>query len=184
MLGPPGNDTKRRIPDDGGANETSRLEPADLDDRRRVKAAGAGSRRPDPRVTPAARHWTSRPGRLGVFTIFAAALLGCAVTALSGRDPGLTLGVFVIVGTVVAATIVKLRAVYMIFPVPALAYVATAVIAGVIHDRATDASTTGLALNALQWIAAGFVAMLTATILAIVIAACRWLSRYWWISRT
>ncbi len=119
-----------------------------------------------------------------MFTIIASALLGAVVTAISGRDPGLTLGIFVIAGTVLAATIVRLRSVYMIFPVPALGYVVAAVIAGLIHDRATDTSNTGLTLNAVQWIAAGFVAMTTATILAIVIAAGRWLWRYWAASRT
>lgn len=178
MLDPRGNDTKRRTPDNSRADETTRNGGGAL-------GAGPGSKSADVEFERRVPHgWGSRPGRLGVFTIIAAALLGAAVTAISGRDPGLILGVFVIVGTVIAATIVRLRAVYIIFPVPALAYVAAAVIAGLIHDRATDTSNTGLALNGVQWIAAGFVTMITATILAIVIAAGRWLWRYWVASRT
>jgi hypothetical protein len=184
MLDPPGNDTKRRIPDKRSADETPRMGTADLGAGRPEKSAGARSSGQAPELSQAVRRWTSRPGRLGVFTIIAAALIGAAITAISGRDPGLTLGVFIIVGTVIAATIVRLRAVYVIFPVPALAYVGGAIIAGLIHDRATDTSKTGLALNGVQWIAAGFVAMTTATILAVVIAAGRWLWRYWAVSRT
>jgi hypothetical protein len=62
--------------------------------------------------------------------------------------------------------------------------VGAAVIAGLIHDRATDTSNTALTLNGVQWIASGFVAMTAATILAIVIAAGRWLWRLWVASRT
>ncbi len=179
MLDPAGNDTQARIPDDGPADETSGLGAASAGAAGRAKSVGSETGRRSSRP----RRWGSRPGRLGVFTIIAAALLGAAVTTISGRDPGLTLGVFVVLGTVVAALIVRLRSVYMIFPVPALSYVAAAVLAGLIHDRATDTSNTGLALNAVQWIAAGFVAMMTATILAIAIPAGRWIWRLWAASR-
>ncbi|MGO8961485.1 MAG: DUF6542 domain-containing protein [Streptosporangiaceae bacterium] len=183
MLEPTGNDTKSRIPDSDPADDASGTGTAAIGTDSRQESAGSGPTRPALRPDRP-RQWGSRPGRLGVFTIIAAALVGAAVTALSGRDPGLTLGVFVIVGTVIAATIVRLRSVYMIFPVPALAYVTAAVIAGLIHDRATDTSNTGLTLNGVQWIAAGFVAMTAATILAIAIAAGRWLWRRWVWSRT
>jgi len=181
MLDPRGNDTKPPIPDNGPADETSRIGSLGTD--RRGESASSESRRRVPEASQA-RRWGSRPGRLGVFTIIAAAVVGAAATAISGRDPGLILGVFIVAGTAVAATIVRLQSVYVIFPVPALAYVAAAVIAGLIHDRATDTSNTGLALNAVQWIAAGFTAMTTATILAIVVAAGRWLWRRWSASRT
>jgi hypothetical protein len=184
MLDPTGNDTKLRIPDNSEINQTSRLGVPVTRSRRSGESASSGSRRPASPSSPLALAWGSRPGRLGVFTIIAAALLGAAVTAISSRDPGVTLGVFIIAGTAVAASVVRLRSVYIIFPVPALAYVGAAVIAGLIHDRATDTSNTALTLNGVQWIASGFVAMTAATILAIVIAAGRWLCRLWVASRT
>lgn len=179
MLDPRGNDTKLRIPDNRQIDETSGIGVPAARSQRRAEFAGSGSGRPALRSSQLVPGWGSRPGRLGVFTIIATGLLGAAVTAMSSRDPGLTLGVFILVGTAVAASIVKLRSVYIIFPVPALTYVGAAVIAGLIHDRATDTSNTALTLFAVQWIASGFVVMTAATILAIVIAAGRWLWRHW-----
>jgi len=119
--------------------------------------------------------WGTRPGRLGILAVLAATLLGLVITVLSGSDPGVILGVFLIAGTVVAALAVRPRAAYLIFPVPAPAYAVAAVIAGLIHDRAADASRTALALNFGQWIAAGFIPMTVATALAVLIAGYRWL---------
>jgi hypothetical protein len=82
--------------------------------------------------------------------------------------------VFVVVGAVAAALAIRPSAVYLIFPVPALAYTVTAVIAGLIHDHATDTSRTALALGAAQWIASGFVGMTLATGLAVAIGGYRW----------
>ena len=183
MLDPTGNDTKFRIPDNNEVNETSRLGVSVTRSHQRGEVGSSGSRRPAAPSSPLAPVWGSRPGRLGVFIIIAAGLLGATVTVISGRDPGLTLGVFILAGTAVAATIVRLRSVYVIFPVPVLAYVGAAVMAGLIHDRATDTSNTALTLNGVQWIASGFVAMTAATSLAIVIAAGRLLWRLWVVSR-
>lgn len=104
-----------------------------------------------------------------------AAALGALVTGVTGKEPGFLLGVFLVTGTVAASLTVMARAAYLIIPAPALAYVAAAVIAGLIHDRAADTSRTALALSATQWIASGFVAMTAATGTAIVIAVARWL---------
>jgi hypothetical protein len=184
MLDPRGNDTKLRIPDNRKIDETSGIGVPAARSQRRAEFAGSGSGRPASHSSQLVPGWGSRPGRLGVFAIIAAGLLGAVVTAISSRDPGLTLGVFILVGTAVAASIVKLRSVYVIFPVPALAYVGSAVIAGLIHDRATDTSNTALTLFAVQWVASGFMVMTAATILAIVIAAGRWLWRRWSALRT
>jgi hypothetical protein len=119
--------------------------------------------------------WGTRPGRLGVFGVIGATLVGLVVTLLSGTEPGAILGVFVVVGTVAAALAVRPGAVYLIFPVPALAYAVAAVIAGLVHDRGVDTSHTALAISAAQWIARGFVAMTVATGLAVLIAGFRWL---------
>jgi hypothetical protein len=119
--------------------------------------------------------WGTRPGRLGVFTVILGAVLGAVITVAAGRDPGLVLGVFLVVATVIAAFVVRPRAAYLVIPVPALAYVAAALVAGLIHDRARDTTHTLLALSAIQWIASGFLAMVTATAVAVVVTAARWL---------
>jgi hypothetical protein len=119
--------------------------------------------------------WGTRPGRLGVFTVILGALLGAVITVVAGRDPGLLLGVFLVVATVIAAFVVRPRAAYLVIPVPALAYVAAAIVAGLIHDRASDTTHTLLAVNAVQWIASGFFAMIAATAVAMLVATTRWL---------
>ncbi len=121
--------------------------------------------------------WGTRPGRLGVVAVIGATLLGLVITLLTGTEPGLILGVSVVAGTVAAALAVRPGAVYVIFPVPALAYAVAAVIAGLVHDRGVDTSRTALALSAAQWIAGGFIAMTVATAVAVLIGAYRWLRR-------
>jgi hypothetical protein len=106
--------------------------------------------------------------------VIGSAALGTLVTAATGSEPGLVLSVFLVAATVAAALAVQPRAVYRIIPVPALAYVIAAAIAGLIHDRATDTSRTVIATSATQWVASGFLAMTAATILAIAITTARW----------
>ena len=89
---------------------------------------------------------------------------------MAGSNPGIVLCFFLVIGTIGAALAVKPRAVYRIIPVPVLAYLVAALIAGMIHDRATGSSLTSLALGAAQWIASGFIAMIVATLLVIAIA--------------
>lgn len=105
--------------------------------------------------------------------VIGAATLGTLVTVVTKSQPGLVLGILVVIGTVVAALAVQPRAAHVIIPVPALAYVAAAVLAGMISDRAVNSSATALAVNAAQWVASGFIAMTLATGLAIVIAVSR-----------
>jgi hypothetical protein len=119
------------------------------------------------------RRWGSRPGRLGVFTVIAAALLGALITVLTSSEPGTALGVFLLAGTAAGVTVVRAHSAYLIIPVPAPAYLLAATIAGLIHDRAVDTSRAALALSAVQWAADGFLVMLAATILATVIALTR-----------
>ena len=97
-------------------------------------------------------------------------------TIATGSEPGLLLGLFLIAATIVAALVVALRSAYVIIPVPALAYTAAALLAGYVHDRATvDTSLTGLAVSAVQWIAAGFFVMSGATLIAVLVPAARWM---------
>jgi hypothetical protein len=105
--------------------------------------------------------------------VIGGAALGMLVTVATGSEPGVVLGVFLVAATVAAALAVRPCAVYRIIPVPALAYVIAAAIAGLIHDRATHLSHTVIATSAAQWIASGFLAMTAATILAIAMTAAR-----------
>jgi hypothetical protein len=123
---------------------------------------------------PRRRWWGSLPGWLGVLLVLTSAALGALATALSHREPGTVLGVFVLAGTAAATLIVRPRAVYLIIPVPALAYVVAAAVAGLVHDHATDTSRAALAVSAAQWIAGGFTVMAGATVLAIVATIARW----------
>ncbi len=119
--------------------------------------------------------WGTRPGRLGVFAVIGATLVGLVITLLAGTEPGLILAIFLVLGAVAAALAVRPGAVYLIFPVPAPAYAVAAILAGLVHDRGVDSSRTALALNFAQWIAGGFIAMTLATGLAVLIGGYRWL---------
>ena len=104
-----------------------------------------------------------------------AAALGALVTVLTGSGPGYVLGAFLIAGTAAAALAVRPRGVYLIIPVPALAYVVAAATAGLIqaNEQAAGTSLTALAVSAAQWIASGFPAMTVATIVAIAVTVTR-----------
>lgn len=121
--------------------------------------------------------WGSLSGRSGVCIAAGGAALGALITVLAGTGPGPVLGVSLVTATLAAALAIQPRAVYRIIPVPALAYAATATVAGVIGDRVASASHTALAVGAAQWIASGFLPMTTATLLAIAVTAIRWLSQ-------
>jgi uncharacterized protein DUF6542 len=133
----------------------------------------SGADRPAPGRAP--HWWGSRPGRFGVLLVIAGTLAGLIGTVLTGSEPGFLLGAGLIVGTLCGAVAVQPRAAYLIIPVPALSYVVAAIVAGFIHDHAIDTSRTELAVGLTQWVATGFLAMVTATLLAMAIAAIRWL---------
>jgi len=116
----------------------------------------------------------SLQGGLGVCLIVGSTAIGAIATMATGRAPGSMLGVFVVIGTVVAALAVRPRAGRLLFPVPVLAYVVAALISGIIYNRSNDSSKTAVALGAAQWIANGFFAMAFATAAAIVLIAVRW----------
>jgi hypothetical protein len=162
MAEPSGEDPRQRAGDGEVDGETQEIR-TDL----RAQPPKLAGQRP--------RLWGTRPGRLGVFVIVCGTTLGFVVTVLADREPGLLLGVFLLVSTVLAAFAVRPRAAYLIIPVPALAYLVAAVVAGLIHDRATDTSRTALVISAVQWIASGFFVMTAATAIAIAVAAARWL---------
>jgi len=117
----------------------------------------------------------SLSGGLGVAIVAASTALGASATMLTGKEPGSILGVFVIIGTLAAAVAVRPQAGRVILPVPALSYLVAAMVTGVIYDHSADVSKTALAINAAQWIANGFFAMLLATVLAVALVTVRWI---------
>ena len=121
------------------------------------------------------RQWGSLSAVAGVCILIGCAAAGALVTVLTGTDPGYLLGLFVVGGTAAAAIAVRARAVYLMIPVPALAYAVAAPIAGLIevYDRAAATSLTALAASAAQWIASGFIPMTGATVLAVAMTAAR-----------
>lgn len=100
---------------------------------------------------------------------------GAILTILTGSEPGLLLGLFLVAATIVGTLVVATKAAYVVIPVPAIAYPVAALLAGYVHDHAVDTSLTGFTVSAVQWIASGFIAMTAATAIAIVLAAGRWL---------
>lgn len=131
--------------------------------RQQSRPPKTGSRRAPARRT----RWGTLPARSGVWAISLSAALGLIVTVVAGREPGDLLGVFLIAGTLVAGLAVRTEAVHLMIPVPPLAFLPASLIAGLIHDRATDGSTSALAVSALQWMAGGFLTMTAATLLAL-----------------
>lgn len=123
----------------------------------------------------------SLSGGLGVAIVAASTALGASATMLTGKEPGSILGVFVIIGTLAAAVAVRPQAGRVILPVPALSYLVAAMVTGVIYDHSADVSRTALAVNAAQWVANGFFAMLVATLLAVALVTVRWV--FWRRSR-
>ena len=106
--------------------------------------------------------------------VMGSAVLGAVATLAAGRQPGTVLGLFIVVGTVVAALLVRPWAGRMVIPAPALCYVVAALVTGIVANRSADLSKTALAVGATQWIANGFFAMVLATVLAIALTAIRW----------
>jgi hypothetical protein len=125
-----------------------------------------------------APRWGALPSRRGIVLVISGAVIGTVVTVLAGGEPGFVLGFFLVIATLAASLAVEPRATYRIIPAPALAYLAGAVLAGLIHDRAADTSRAALAISAAQWVARGFVAMTIATVLVVLVGAVRWL-RLW-----
>ena len=111
---------------------------------------------------------------MGIGFVIGGTATGLLVTLLAGLGPGTVLGIFLLAGTVAGTLAVRPRAAYLLIPVPPLAYLVAATLAGLVHDRAADSSHTALAISAARWMASGFLAMTAATLLAIVVAAVRW----------
>jgi hypothetical protein len=127
------------------------------------------------RAGPALRWIGTWPAQAAIYIVLAATLLGILGTVVTGNEPGFLLGFLIFIGSVVATLGVRRSALYVVFPLPALANFIGAVVAGAIHDRGIDTSTTELGASFLQWIANVFFAMCATTIIVVVIAGARWL---------
>ena len=127
------------------------------------------------RAGPALRWIGTWPAQVAIYVVLGATLLGILGTVVTGNEPGSLLGFLVLIGSVIATLGVRRSALYVVFPLPALANFIGAVVAGAIHDRGIDTSTTELGASFLQWIANVFFAMCATTIIILVIAGARWL---------
>jgi hypothetical protein len=113
--------------------------------------------------------------RNALLALVAGTLIGIVATLVTGSEPGFLLSLFIIIGAVIATLGVRPGAVYLLFPLPAFAFFAGAVITGKIHDSSLSSSTAGLAAGFTQWIAGIFIPMCAATILVLLIGGARWL---------
>lgn len=163
---------------DAGTREPARQSPRPTPGagpaapRRSVSPRGGPDRqRPSPSGGPP--RWGQLPWGRGIVLIAGAAGLGALLTIVTGSDPGLLLGLVVVLGTLAASVAVDARRAYLVIPAPALAYVVAGILVGLIHDRATDTSHTMLAVNAARWVASDFLWMVVATALAVVITVGR-----------
>jgi len=174
---PPDATQPGRMPREGGLRRTGRPPGGARGPQREPR----GPQRFTAGVPGGLRLGGSLSGGLAVAIVAASTALGASATMLTGKEPGSILGVFVIIGTLAAAVAVRPQAGRIIVPVPALSYLVAAMVTGVIYDHSADVSKAALAVNAAQWIANGFVAMLLATILAVVLVTVRWI--FWRRSR-
>lgn len=126
------------------------------------------------RLTGHLSMWGSLRGGMGVCIVISSAALGAIATSASGSEPGFLLGLLVVLGTVTAALAVRPCAGWMILPVPALSYLVAALASGIVAQLNSRLPMMQLAIMAAQWMAGGFFAMTSATVLAAAVIAARW----------
>jgi NADH:ubiquinone oxidoreductase subunit 6 (subunit J) len=105
--------------------------------------------------------------------VVAGTALGAVLSVATGRQAGLLIGFFLVASTACAVLGVRPRAVYLVIPVPVMTYVTAAMVTGMITDEAASTSISEFLIGALQWVASGFIAMIIATVIAIVTAVVR-----------
>jgi hypothetical protein len=127
------------------------------------------------RAGPTLRWMGALRTRTAIYILSAATLLGVIGTMLTGKEPGSLLGFLILVGSVVATLGIRRGALYVIFPLPALANFIGAVVTGAVKDHSIDTSTAELGASFLQWIANVFVWICATTIIVLVLAGGRWL---------
>ncbi len=120
--------------------------------------------------------WLGRmPTWTAVLLLFAGTVIGVIVTLVAGQEPGGLLGFFIIVGTIAAALCIRRGKVYLLFPVPALAFFLAAIVTGKVHDAKLGSSTAGLGAGFTQWVAGIFFPAVIATIIVVLVGGGRWL---------
>jgi hypothetical protein len=112
-------------------------------------------------------------GLAGAMILVGVTAVGALVDGFAGGGPGLILGLALVVGAVLAALLIPARLVWVVVPMPPLVFVVMAVAAGVIANQHAADSMTRLMAAAGGWVAKGFVAMATATLLTGLIAVVR-----------
>ncbi|HXT94161.1 MAG TPA: DUF6542 domain-containing protein [Trebonia sp.] len=123
-----------------------------------------------------ATRWIGRMStRSAMLVVTGGALLGIIFTVLADQEPGNLLGFFIIMGAIAAVLGIQRGKVYLLFPVPALAFFVAAAVAGKVHDAKLGSSTAGTAAGLTQWIAGIFFPAVVATILVLLIGGGRWL---------
>jgi hypothetical protein len=124
-----------------------------------------------PQPGPWGRARLTGPG--GVLVLVGIAAVGALADGLTRGGPGLILGVGLVLGAVLAAMSTSARVMWLIIPMPPLVFSVMAVAAGVVGDQNTTRSLTRLTTAAATWIAKGFVAMVAATLLAVMVIVVR-----------
>ncbi|MCW2943521.1 MAG: hypothetical protein JWR24_238 [Actinoallomurus sp.] len=109
----------------------------------------------------------------GVLVLVGIAAVSALADGLTEGGPGLILDVGLVLGAVVAAMSTSARAMWLIIPMPPLVFSVMAVAAGVVGDQNTSRSLTRLATAAATWITKGFVAMVAATLLGVMVIVVR-----------
>jgi hypothetical protein len=112
---------------------------------------------------------------VALLVVAGASVIGVILTLIAGQEPGVLLGVFVIIGSLAATLGIRRPAVYLVFPLPALALFLGALMAGVVHDSQLASTTAGLGAGSLQWFAGIFFPMLVGTVLVLLVGGGRWL---------
>ena len=112
---------------------------------------------------------------VAMLVVAGATVLGVIFTLIAGQDPGAVLGVLVIIGSLAATLGIRRSAVYLLFPLPALALFLGALLAGVVHDSQLASSTAGFGAGSLQWFAGIFFPMVVGTVLVLLTGGGRWL---------
>ena len=110
-----------------------------------------------------------------MLVLLAGAVLGVVVTLVANQEPGNLLGFFIIVGSVAAVLGIQRGKIYLLFPVPALAFFVAAIAVGKVHDSKFGSSTIAVADGFTQWIAGIFFPAVVATALVLLIGGGRWL---------
>jgi hypothetical protein len=108
-----------------------------------------------------------------VLVLTGATLVGIILTLIAGQRPGVLLGIFIVAGSLAAVAGIRRPAVYVLFPLPAIAFFFGALITGIVHDSQLASTTAGLGTSFLQWVSGVFVPMVIATIVVVVIGGGR-----------